>query len=194
MTWQDIPGWFDWVEFYTELVTTQPGGILVEVGNFLGRSLCCLGQLVKDSGKSFHVVGIDVCTGSGIENGWDNHGAAVREGGGTFAGLLHGNIVKCGLQDYITLVAAKSDRAATLFPDKSLTCVFLDARHDYESVKSDIQTWLPKIKPGGIIGGDDIGIPGEVNPVWPGVGKAVTELLPGFSYKPHDAWAYKVKG
>lgn len=42
------------------------------------------------------------------------------------------------------------------FEDQSLDIVFIDADHSYSSVKKDIQNWLPKIKPGGIISGHDI--------------------------------------
>ena len=59
MTWEDIPGWFDWPQLYDHVVSRYDGGILVEVGNYLGRSLCYLGDQVKRSGKPFYVVGVD---------------------------------------------------------------------------------------------------------------------------------------
>lgn len=185
-----IPGWYDWIVTYEQIVNSQPGGVLIEVGCYLGRSLCHLGQLVKDSGKPFKVIGVDHCQGSGVENGRDNHSTAVQEGDGTFAGTLLKNVLECGLQGIVTLVIAESHQATSLFEDNSLTMVFLDARHDYESVKEDITLWLPKVKVGGILGGDDMGVPGEANPVWPGVKKAVNELLPGWKYSPHDAWLF----
>lgn len=190
MNWEQIPGWFDWSVVYQEVVDKYDGGFLVEVGTYLGRSLCCLGEMVKQSGKPFHVIGVDWCVGSGVENGHNSHEEAVQEGLGSFAGTLHRNIIACGLQDVVTLIVADSKRAANLFRSDSLTMVCLDGRHDYESVKSDILKWLPRVRPGGVLMGDDMGVPDEV-PVWPGVRKAVEELLPGHQYKPHDAWYYE---
>ena len=190
MKFDDIKGWYDWEETYRSIVSRCPGGILVEVGTFLGRSLCHLGQMVKESGKPFQVVGVDWCVGSGVENGVDNHVEAVQEGLGSFAGTLHRNVIECGLQDIVSLVVASSEQAARLFCDNSLTMVFLDARHDYASLKRDIEVWLPKVKPGGILGGDDVGVPDESPVVWPDVKKVLDEILPGWKYSPHDAWVY----
>ena len=47
------------------------------------------------------------------------------------------------------------DEAAARLPDGALDFVYLDARHDYDSVVSDLAVWLPKIAPGGIIAGHD---------------------------------------
>lgn len=189
-TWEDIPGWFDWPLLYDKIPYLYAGGTLVEVGTYLGRSLCHLGTRVRESGKPFKVVGVDWCVGSGVENGKCHHEEAVQEGGGTFAGTLHRNVIDCGLQDVITVVIGDSARVAELFEDDSLTMVFLDGRHDYGSVRNDILAWKPKVAPGGILAGDDMGVPDEADPVWPGVGQAVRELLTGWQYYPHDSWVW----
>ena len=94
--------------------------------------------------------------------------------GGTFAGALHKNVLDCGFGDRIVLMISDSVSAARLFPDAAFEWVHLDARHDYASVKADIEAWLPKVKPGGWLSGDDYD-----EQKWPDVVRAVNELLPG---------------
>jgi predicted O-methyltransferase YrrM len=60
---------------------------------------------------------------------------------------------------------------ATFVPDHSMDVVYIDAGHDYESVKEDISLYLNKAKSGGFICGHDYN-----SNSWPGVVKAVDEL------------------
>lgn len=176
MRWQDIPGWFQWRDAQEEAVARFPdGSTFVEVGNYLGKSLCSLAEVASDSGKQFTIVGVDSCRGSGPEGTADRdaHGPAVDEGGGTFAGRLHRNVVACGYADDIQLVIGLSVPSARLFADESLAWVHLDARHDYASVVEDITAWRPKVADGGWLSGDDYD-----RWQWPGVVDAVQDLLP----------------
>src|SRR5262245_36532489 len=155
--WSDIAGWFEWRDAQTEAVEFFPeGSRFVEIGSYLGRSLCSLAEVVQLSGKDISVIGVDTCRGSGPE-GWrkkDYHAGAVQEGGGTFAGLLHQNILSCGFDELITLIISDSVNASKLFADASVDWVHLDASHGYISVCADIRAWLPKIKSGGWLSGD----------------------------------------
>jgi hypothetical protein len=79
-------------------------------------------------------------------------------------------------------------QAARLVPDNSLDFVFIDADHRYESVKSDIIDWLPKVKQGGFVTGHDYDMPD--------VKKAVDELLgevecPEYS---DETWTWRKQG
>jgi len=175
--WQDIEGWFGWRSGQEEAVRSfPPGSCFVEVGTYLGRGVCSLGEVVRNSGKNFTIVGVDTCRGSGPEGPRqkDYHGAAVAKGGGTFAGALHKNILECGYGDLISLIVTDSLTASRFFADASIDWVHLDANHDFENVKADIQAWLPKVKSGGWLSGDDYD---EVK--WPDVVKAVAAVLPG---------------
>jgi len=72
--------------------------------------------------------------------------------------------------------------AAKLIPDNSLDFVFIDAQHDYDSCKKDIDLFLPKIKQGGLISGHDY------EPNFPGVIKAVKESFKEFSTGNNAVW------
>jgi hypothetical protein len=189
--WHEIDGWFRWRSAQEEAVHRFPEkSCFVEVGTYLGRSLCSLGELVELSGKRIVLIGVDTCRGSGPEgpNGKDYHGKAAAQGGGTFAGTLHRNILDCGYGDAISLIIAESVAASGLFADKSVDWVHLDARHEYDSVKSDISAWLPKVKLGGWLSGDDYD---ELK--WPELVRAVGELLPGAEPWSTQQWRWIVE-
>jgi hypothetical protein len=189
--WYEIDGWFTWRSAQEEAVSFFPeGSRFVEVGTYLGRSLCSLGEVVERSGKLITVIGVDTCRGSGPE-GWrsiDYHAVAVQKGEGTFAGALHKNLLDCGFGDRIQLIISDSIAAARLFSEASLDWVHLDARHDYASVKADVEAWLPKIKPGGWLSGDDYD-----EQKWPDVVKAVGELLPRAGLWSKQQWRWIVE-
>lgn len=58
----------------------------------------------------------------------------------------------------------------SIYPMQQGPCVvFIDALHDYESVKQDIELWWPLVRPGGYI------VLHDYNHKWPGVMRAVAE-------------------
>lgn len=69
---------------------------------------------------------------------------------------------------------ARGADIAPLVEDRSIFMPFIDADHRYEAVRDDIDTWLPKVQPGGIIAGHDYGHPDLV-----GVKRAVDEMFVG---------------
>jgi hypothetical protein len=62
-----------------------------------------------------------------------------------------------------------SVEAAGYFDDNSVDFLMLDGDHGYEAVRADIDAWLPKMRRGGVISGDDY--------LWPGVKKAADETF-----------------
>jgi hypothetical protein len=73
-----------------------------------------------------------------------------------------------------TVLPILSVAAAGVVKDRSLDLVFLDADHSYEGARADLAAWVPKVKPGGWIGGHDYG---NTDPAYDfsGVDRAVNE-------------------
>jgi predicted O-methyltransferase YrrM len=49
--------------------------------------------------------------------------------------------------------------------------LYIDADHSYDGVTADLEAWVPHVKPGGLIVGDDYG-----NAIYPGVKRAWDEF------------------
>ena len=92
--------------------------------------------------------------------------------GGTIVGALARNLVECGVVENVTLIVAPSTRAARRFAPGSIDFAFIDAGHDYQSVLSDLAAWWPRVKPGGVLAGQDYADPG-----WPEVMRAVHDFF-----------------
>ena len=77
--------------------------------------------------------------------------------------------------------------AAEQTADGSLDFVYLDGRHDYESVIADLYAWCPKMRPGGIIAGHDY-VDGNLPSGLFGVRSAVDEFFGERRLQVHDTY------
>jgi hypothetical protein len=55
----------------------------------------------------------------------------------------------------VTYVREWSPGAASLFADRSLDFLYLDADHRLPAVMADLAAWHPKVRPGGVMAGHD---------------------------------------
>jgi predicted O-methyltransferase YrrM len=166
--------WFNFQSFYTEMVEKfSDESHFVEVGCHKGRSSLYLAIEVLNSKKNIKLDFIDI---------WD----------GNLFEIFSKNMEP--VKEKYTAYKLASKEASELYSNKSLDFVFIDANHNYEFVYEDIKIWLPKIKSGGILAGHDYN-----HPVWPGVKKAVDELLGPDNiyitceYNEYKTWVYNVK-
>jgi len=59
----------------------------------------------------------------------------------------------------VEIIRFWSEEASSKFDNNSLDWVYIDARHDYGGVMSDLKAWEKKIKPTGFLWGDDYRTP-----------------------------------
>lgn len=168
--WSSVPGFFNYWPVYEEIARgLKDGDTVAEVGVWLGRSIIYLAQLLKRQGKKVKLLAVDHFKG---ESNQKEHEATVRLCGGSIRAAFEENIKRCGVADIIEIIEGDSAEMALQVKDGALAFCFIDAAHDYESVKRDISAWKPKLKPGAILAGHDA--------EYEGVKTAVKELLPNF--------------
>ena len=169
MNHSDVSGFFNFHTLYNEAVAAAPDdGILVEVGCWYGRSVIYLAEQVLASKKNIRVFAVDTWRGS-VEL---LPVIAGKHPGFVWHSFVN-NIRACGVQSVITPMCLPSVEAATLVEDGTISMVFIDADHDYASVKADIAAWRPKVKANGILAGHDY------SACWAGVRQAVDEAFSG---------------
>ncbi|KKM91170.1 hypothetical protein LCGC14_1231180 [marine sediment metagenome] len=90
----------------------------------------------------------------------------------------------------VSLRRCFSTEAVTHTTDASLDWAFIDGNHAYEYVRTDIELWLPKIKPGGMLSGHDYKVKGSQRNF--GVTRAVHEIFGSdFDFQRH-VWYHNV--
>lgn len=171
--YQDIDGWFNHEAAYDYLISQMPeGGTFVELGAWLGKSSAYLCDKATDK----QITIIDTWKGSPNEL-TTTHKLATE------VDIYDLFLENMGERKY-NVIKATSKVASKKFTNESLDVVFIDLTHTYEAVKEDIKLWLPKVKKGGYIAGDDY------HEHWQGVIQAVDELLPHATFI-DDCWIYQ---
>jgi predicted O-methyltransferase YrrM len=111
------------------------GSVIAEIGSYLGASACFLA-----SGGWGHISKL-YCIDT-----WEND--AMSEGQKkTFDAFLQNTSV---FKDVIAPLMGKSLEVVRLL-DGPVDLLFIDGDHSYESVVTDLKTYLPKVKAGGLL-------------------------------------------
>lgn len=180
MSYEQIPGWFGFSKAYDEMIATaRDGDILIEVGVAFGRSLAYLAEKTIASGKKLTIYGVDPWlpewdADKKVGLGWGGeHVPRVLEKGGPFSSFVDCMQVYSPMSlDDVRVLRCPSLMAAKMFEPRTVHAVLIDGSHHYEDVLADIKAWLPKVRDGGILAGDDWS-----EKTFPGVCQAVREAF-----------------
>jgi predicted O-methyltransferase YrrM len=173
-----LEGWFNMEKQYLELLDATPeSGTFVELGCYKGKSTSFIGVEIHKQKRDINFFAID--SFEGATNSTDVNEVKAYEGISEIEESYTYNIAQIG--NKIKTIVSLSHEAAQYFDDNSVDVIFIDAGHSYEAVKADIQAWLPKMKPNGIMAGHDFN-------AWHGVNRAVTQVF-GTPHKvENDCW------
>jgi len=156
----NLPGWFSYQGLYDEMVDNAVGGeTFVEVGAWMGKSTNYMATKISDSQKDIKFTTIDTWKGTPDES---YHINTVDELGGDMFPQFIKNTVLSNNHTNIQTIKDTSLNAANLFANNSIDFIMIDAGHSYTDVLNDLNIWYNKVKPGGIISGDDYTVFGGV--------------------------------
>lgn len=160
-TWQDLEGWFNFPDLYTDMVNMHKDlkdVVFVEVGTWMGKSTCFMGSTIKEANANITFYGVDSFKGSLVDSSSvtdDTSNTVKHKHNGDFFNKFMDNVESCNLTNIITPIRKPSLEAVSDFEDGSIDFIFIDAEHTYKAVSNDLSAWYSKVKNGGILCGHD---------------------------------------
>ena len=163
-----VEGWCSHSELEYLAGLAEKSKCVAEIGSWKGRSTSVLAQ---------HTPGIVVAVDT-FQGSVEHH--QMLQGKPT-SGLWFAFQQNTSRFDNIWPLHANSLAAAKIISRGPMRfdLIFIDASHDYDSVKADIEAWLPLLAPGGVICGHDAAR-------W-GVKLAVKQLIPQYRVVPNTS-------
>lgn len=188
ITWEKVPGWFNFDDVYQEAVDRAPrdGAHFVEVGVLFGKSALFMAEAIRKSGKKIALDAVDTfaLSADALEKVIDQYRlkrpqadhSRLREIVGLVHQSGHAGVVErvldlSGLAELIHIVCASGQIWGQSYDAESLDFAYVDALHTYEDTAQILKTFAPKMRPGGVLAGHDY------DDEYPGVRDAVRDVL-----------------
>ena len=155
----DFQGWSSTSPIFEEVIKELQPKLIIEVGTWKGCSAIHMAKTCLKYYDDFEIICIDTFLGS-VEHWLD-------QGGALFNGLKNGrpmiyeqflsNVVHSNLQRYITPLPIDSSNGYEILSklDVQADLIYIDAAHDYVSVRLDLTHYANCLRSGGYLLGDD---------------------------------------
>jgi hypothetical protein len=135
-----LGAWTDNLHFAYDLVAMIKPRLLVELGTDRGESYFAFCQSVAENQTATRCFAVDTWLGDQQTGSYDET---------TFAEVDAHN--RAHYAGFSTLLHATFDEALDQFAPESIDILHLDGFHGEAAVRHDLDAWLPKIAPGGIM-------------------------------------------
>jgi predicted O-methyltransferase YrrM len=206
LTWQDVPGYFNFQDIYTRMVAEarDDGDHFVEIGVLFGQSTLFMADAIRRSGKRIVFDAVDrmssesrpqwryECLTLSQKLSSEAARAAAREAIASspcMADISKWYARETGLDGFINFHVESGQARSGAYRDESLGFVFIDSDHSYVDTREMIQAYLSKVRTGGVLAGHDYNH-GE----WPEVVRAVNETLWNKFKIIGDSWISRKQG
>ncbi|HZE13885.1 MAG TPA: class I SAM-dependent methyltransferase [Chthoniobacterales bacterium] len=150
-----VGAWTPHVHFAYDLVAALRPALLVELGVDRGESYFAFCQATLENKTGTRCFGVDTWRGDQHAGGYDET---------TFAQVSEHN--RANYESFSTLIRSGFDEALAHFENESVDLLHLDGLHTEAAVRHDLQAWLPKLRPGGILLLHDVDVRGKDFGAW----------------------------
>jgi hypothetical protein len=150
-----VGAWTSHLHFAYDLVAVMKPALLVELGVDRGESYFAFCQATAENKTGTRCFGIDTWRGDQHAGGYDET---------TFAQVSGHNWDN--YESFSTLLRSNFDEALTQFEGESIDVLHLDGLHTEAAVRHDVESWLPKLRPGGILLLHDVRVRSKDFGVW----------------------------
>jgi Methyltransferase domain len=150
-----VGAWTPHLHFAYDLVAVLKPALLVELGVDRGESYFAFCQSALENKTGTRCFGIDTWRGDQHAGGYDET---------TFAQVSEHN--RANYESFSRLIRSTFDEALARFGDESIDVLHLDGLHTEAAVRHDIEAWLPKLRPGGILLLHDVDVRSKGFGVW----------------------------
>lgn len=150
-----VGAWTDNIHFAYDLVALLGPRVLVELGVDRGESFFAFCQSAAENATGTRCFGVDLWTGDEHVGGYDE--TTYRE------------VAAHTAQHYselATLLRMGFDEARNNFANGSVDILHIDGLHTEEAVRHDVETWLSKLREGGILLMHDVCVRNRGFGVW----------------------------
>jgi hypothetical protein len=135
-----LGNWSAHLPFAHDLIAVLRPRVLVELGTHFGESYFGFCQAVEQNGVACKCFAVDRWRG-------DQHS-------GTYDDSVFLEVNRYNAENYAwfsMLLRAEFDDVLPQFSDSSIDLLHVDGLHTYQAVRHDFFSWLPKLRPGGVV-------------------------------------------
>ena len=150
-----LGAWTEHIFFAYDLVAQLRPRLLVELGTDRGESYFAFCQSAQENETGTRCLAVDHWQG-------DTHAGSYDEA--TFTDVDAHN--RENYAAFSTLLRTSFDEALEHFASESIDLLHIDGHHTEEAVRHDVEGWLPKLRPGGILLMHDIAVRARGFGVW----------------------------
>ena len=150
-----VGAWVGHLHFAYDLVAALRPRLLVELGVDRGESYFAFCQSAQENKTGTRCFGIDTWRGDQHAGGYDET---------TFEQVSAHN--RENYEGFSTLIRSSFDEALDSFEPESIDVFHLDGLHTEAAVRHDLEAWLPKIRPGGLLLLHDVDVRAKEFGVW----------------------------